>query len=152
MLGNCKGAQLIMVNVDGLRSMEARKQLIELQAKLDALTKKGEVRVDEKKNHRPGKPDPNRKYVLLSKRLSSWGNVPQQQADLAELLAKNFEVGEEVTEAQVFNALVDGAGEYDSICKSKQDPTYLFRYYRGIDKKDGKTAGFIKRGFLRVVE
>jgi hypothetical protein len=102
------------------------------------------------KNHRPGKPQAGRKYVLLSKSLSSWGRIPQQQADLAKTLVGNLEVGKEYGEAEVFDILMEKAVEHASIRGSIQDPTYLFRYYRGL-KNDGKRAGFIARNFLRVI-
>jgi hypothetical protein len=103
-----------------------------------------------KKNQRPGKAAAGRKYVLLSATLNKWGKVPQQQADIADLLTKNFKIGEEVTEDALFTALVDNAGDYASIYSSKQDPTYLFRYYRGL-KNDGKHAGFIARNFIKQI-
>lgn len=101
------------------------------------------------KNHRTGKVDAGRKYKLLTKKMSMTGNVPQQQADIADLLASRMDVGKEYTEAEVFNFLIDGAGDYKSLYGSKQDPTYLFRYYRGI-KKD-KYLGFIARNFLVMI-
>lgn len=140
-----------MVNVVGLQMMKANEvsdaetRIAELQATLDALRN---AKVG--KNHRMGKPSAGRKYVLLSKKMSSWGRVPKQQADLADLLAQNFEVGKEYTEAEVFNALVDQSGNYDSLCKAVQDPTYLFRYYRGL-KNDGKYAGFVARNFIKQI-
>jgi len=102
-----------------------------------------------KKNQKPGKANASRKYVLLDKELKSWGKVPQQQADIAKLLGANMEVGKEYTESEVFDMLMEKSAEYNSLLSSKQDPTYLFRYYRGL-KNDGKHAGFIARGFLRM--
>ena len=103
-----------------------------------------------KKNQKPGKANASRKYVLLDKELKSWGKVPQQQADIARLLGTNMEIGREYTEAEVFDMLLDKSVEYNSLLGSKQDPTYLFRYYRGL-KNDGKHAGLIARNFLRMV-
>lgn len=108
------------------------------------------VKTTAKKNQRPGKAAAGRKYVLLSNTLSAWGKVPQQQADIAKLLAKSFKVGVEVAEDELFTALVDGSGEYNSLYTSKQDPTYLFRYYRGL-KNDGKHAGLIARNFIKQI-
>lgn len=102
------------------------------------------------KNHKPGVANVGRKYVLMSKSLNSWGKVPQQQKDLADILVKNLEVNVEYTEAQVFNTIVDQCGEYPSLYNSKQDPTYLFKYYRGLANKDNH-AGFIARDFIRVI-
>ena len=103
-----------------------------------------------KKNQKPGKANASRKYVLLDKELKSWGKVPQQQADIARLLGTNMEIGREYTEAEVFDMLMEKSAEYNSLLGSKQDPTYLFRYYRGL-KNDGKHAGLIARNFLRMV-
>ena len=103
-----------------------------------------------KKNQKPGKANASRKYVLLDKELKSWGKVPQQQADIAKLLGVNMEVGSEWTEEELFDLVATGAKEYASLRNSTQDPTYLFRYYRGL-KNDGKYAGFIARNFLRMV-
>jgi hypothetical protein len=137
-------------------------KIAEMQAKLKELenptAKAAETKVSEKKeatnmvakNHRPGKPDPNRKYVLLDKVLKNWGRVPQQQADIAKILASNFEVGKEYPEAEVFDVLMDKSGDFVSLANSKQDPTYLFRYYRGLGD-DGKHCGFIGRDFIRVI-
>jgi hypothetical protein len=131
-------------------------EVARLQAELEAL-KKGDVTLSTKpnggsnvkKNQKPGKANASRKYVLLDKELKSWGKVPQQQADIAKLLGVNMEVGKEYTEAEVFDMLMEKSAEYNSLLSSKQDPTYLFRWYRGL-KNDGKHAGFIARGFLRM--
>jgi hypothetical protein len=103
-----------------------------------------------KKNHKVGKPVAGRKYVLLTNTLEKWGKVPQQQSDIATLLTKSFKVGEEFTEAEAFDALVDNSGDYVSMTKSVQDPTYLFKYYRGL-KNDGKYAGFVARNFIKQI-
>jgi hypothetical protein len=103
-----------------------------------------------KKNQTPGKPSTTRKYVLLEKSLASWGKVPQQQQDLAQILSANMEIKEEKTEAEVFEILQKNYSNFPSLAKSVQDPTYLFKYYRGL-KKDGKHAGFVARNFLQVV-
>ena len=120
-------------------------ELKELQRRLSALKN------PPKKNQRPGKPTTGRKYVLLSDKLANWGKVPQQQQDLAAILTGALKVGQEYSEAEVFDALVDGAGEYKSIANAVQDPTYLFRYYRGL-KNDGKRAGFVARNFIRQID
>lgn len=139
-----------------VEEIKTNQQLVDaikaLSAELAEL-KKGEVKVTNtstKKNQKPGRPAEGRKYVLLNKDLSKWGKVPQQQADVAHLLGRNLAVGEEYTEAEVFDVLIDKCGEYPSLCNSKQDPTYLFRYYRGL-KNDGKHAGLIARNFIRVI-
>ena len=64
-------------------------------------------------------------------------------------MAESMDVGSEWTEEELFDLIVTGAKEYASLRNSTQDPTYLFRYYRGL-KNDGKHAGFIARGFLRM--
>lgn len=111
-------------------------------------TKEATVKVA--KNHKPGKPSAGRKYVLLDKVLKNWGKVPQQQADIAKILADNFEVGKEYGEAEVFDVLMDKSSEFVSLANSRQDPTYLFRYYRGLGN-NGKHAGLVARDFLRVI-
>ena len=101
------------------------------------------------KNHVAGKLS-NKKYILLTKTLASWGKVPRQQADLAAILAGNMEVGKEYSEEQVWQILDSNYRQYPSLANSKQHVTYLCRYYRGL-KNDHKThAGFVARGFLRV--
>jgi hypothetical protein len=102
------------------------------------------------KNHRAVKPQAGRKYVLLTKSLASWGKVPQQQADIAALLAESMEPGVPWTEEEVFSLVTEYAKEYQSLAKSVQHPTYLLAYYRGL-KNDGKHAGFVGRDFLQVV-
>ena len=130
-------------------------EVARLQAELAALKNGGasttvEVKKESnvKKNQKPGKADPNRKYVRLGE-FKTWGSVPQQQLDLAKILAESMDLGAEWTEEEVFELVKDSAKEHESLRKSKQDPTYLFRYYRGL-KNDGKHAGFIARGFLRM--
>ena len=123
--------------------------------------KKGETTVEEKKevratgaegkkNHRAVKPQAGRKYVLLSKSLADWGKVPQQQKDLATILADAFAPNVEVEEAEVFAKVTEGAAKYPSLAGSVQHPTYLLAYYRGFDKKDSQYGSFIKRNFLQV--
>ena len=129
---------------------QAIAMIAELTKQLEEL--KGDSKVTNdgvKKNQKPGKANASRKYVLLDKELKSWGKVPQQQADIAKLLGVNMEVGKEYTEAEVFDMLMEKSAEYNSLLGSKQDPTYLFRYYRGL-KNDGKHAGFVARNFLRM--
>lgn len=125
-------------------------QIMQLQQDLADAKAKKEVPVTNgvAKNHKAGKADPNRKYVLLTQQLNKWGKVPQQQLDLASILSANMVVGKEYSEQEVFNMVVDGAGDYKSIYSSKQDPTYLFRYYRGL-KRDATHAGFVARNFLK---
>jgi hypothetical protein len=91
-----------------------------------------------------------RSYSLLTETLAPFGKVPQQQKDLAELMAACFPVGEEFTEAELFSALEKLSFQYPSLANSKQHVTYLFRYYRGL-KNDGRHAGFVARGFLRQI-
>lgn len=141
---------------------ELLKKIEEMQARIVELSKpeakatekkeseKKEVTVKVAKNHKPGKPSASRKYVLLDAALKSWGKVPQQQADLAKVLSDNLEVGKEYTEGEVFDVLIEKTANVPSIAGSKQDPTYLFRYYRGLGN-DGKHAGFIARDFIRVI-
>ena len=131
-------------------------EVARLQAELEALKKdsvalsaKSNGGSNVKKNQKPGKANASRKYVLLDKELKSWGKVPQQQADLAAIMAESMEVGSEWTEEELFDLITTGAKEYTSLRNSTQDPTYLFRYYRGL-KNDGKHAGFVARGFLRM--
>lgn len=102
------------------------------------------------KNQRVGKANDKNHYKLLSKEMQLWGNVPNQQRDIALILAERMELGKEYTETEVFSFLVDGAGEYPSITRSVQDVTYLFRYYRGI-KTDAKYGSFVGRKFLQTV-
>lgn len=90
------------------------------------------------------------KYVLLSRSLDSWGKIPQQQADLAKILTSNFEPGVEIPEAELFKALEENKHKFPSLANSRQEVTYLFRYYRGL-RLDGKHAGFVARGFLKQV-
>jgi len=129
---------------------QAIAMIAELTKQLEELKGGSKVTNDGmKKNQRPGKANAGRKYILLSKELKSWGKVPQQQADIAKLLSKNMEVGKEYAESEVFDMLMEKSAEYNSLLGSKQDPTYLFRYYRGL-KNDQKHAGFIARGFLQM--
>ncbi len=119
---------------------------LEMRAELDALKKERE-----KKNQRPGVASGTKSYELLLGTLPSKGLVPRQQADIATILVRNMEVGARYTEAEVFKFLVDDCGDFPSITGSRQDVTYLFRYYRGLSNKDGKHAGYVSRGFLRMV-
>jgi ribosomal protein L29 len=129
---------------------QLRKELAEAkEAKQTPVTQVGSKETV-KKNQKPGKPDPNRKYVLMCKTMPNWGKIPQQQADVADILSKNMEVGKEYSEAEVFNMLINNGVEYPSIAKSVQDPTYLFRFYRGL-KNDGQRGGYTARNFLRKI-
>lgn len=101
-----------------------------------------------KKGSKISKGDPSRKYERLGE-LKTWGKVPQQQADLAAIIAESVEVGAEWSEEELFDLIVSGAKDYASLRNSKMSATYLFQYYRGL-KNDGVHAGFIARGFLRM--
>ena len=105
-----------------------------------------------KKNHKEVKANPARKYVRLGtlKTLKMFGKIPQQQADLAAILAESMDVGAEWTEAEVFELLKDSVKDYESLRRSVMHVTYLFAYYRGL-KNDGIHAGFIARDFLRQI-
>jgi hypothetical protein len=98
------------------------------------------------------KPDPSRRYVLLTKELAMFGKVPRQQEELGKLISANFEVGVPVPEPRLFEVIQEQAPRYTSLANSVQSPTHLFRYYRGLDKKNGRHLGFIQRGFLRAVD
>jgi hypothetical protein len=138
-----------MINVAGLEVVNENR-IEELKKQLADLMKEEVPMEKAKKNQKPGKPQAGRKYVLLTNTLKSWGNVPDQQRDLAKVLANNLEVGKEYTEAEVFDVVNEQAPLYPSIAESVQDPTYIFRYYRGL-KNDGKHAGFVGRDFFRVI-
>jgi hypothetical protein len=128
---------------------EVQEELAKLQDELKQL--KGGSKVDEvAKNKRPVKPQAGRTYVLLSKSLANWGRVPQQQADIAALMAESMEVGKEWTEEELFSLITEYAHEKKSLAGSVQHPTYLFTWYRGL-KNDGKYAGFIARNFVRMI-
>jgi hypothetical protein len=139
---------------------EATAQLAVVMAELQALkqarqetatTEKKETKMTVKKNHQPVKPKADRKYVILSNSLAKWGTVPQQQADLADIITSAYNIADVVSEAELFDTITDCAEQYPSLAASVQHPTYLFAYYRGLDKKDLKHAGFIKREFLRMI-
>ncbi len=126
-------------------------QLAEMQKQLDALKTSKPTAFKGKKNHVVGKPQADRVYVLLKKTMPSWGKVPQQQADLATILSMSLETDVKYSEEHVFNIILDQAPHYPSLAGSKQDPTYLFRYYRGL-KVSATHAGFIGRNFLVVLD
>lgn len=141
-----------------IRLKEINAEVARLQKELEMLKSEEKIEVasstevkeksNVKKNQKPGKADPNRKYTRIGE-LKTWGKVPQQQADLAAIMAESMDVDAEWTEEELFDLVATSAKEYASLRNSKQDPTYLFRYYRGL-KNDGKHAGFIARGFLRM--
>ena len=130
-------------------------EVARLQAELEAL-KKGDAASSAKSNggsnvkkgSKISKGRANVKYVRLGE-FKSWGNVPQQQADLAAIISESVDVGTEWNEEELFDLLVTGAKDYASLRNSKMSATYLFQYYRGL-KNDGKHAGFIARNFLRM--
>ena len=142
-----------MINVEGLTEINAKEndkmveeKINQLKAELEELKEDSKV----KKNRKPGKPSATRKYVLLEEPMKSWGKVPQQQAEIAKLLANNMALSIEYSEEEVFNILSENACQYPTLRDSVQDPTYVFRYYRGL-KNDGERAGFVARGFVRVI-
>lgn len=101
------------------------------------------------KNHRPSVAHAGRTYVRKMDRLEGGGNVPQQQADIADILRRGMERGVVYSEEYVFALVIQEAVKYPSLRNSKQFPDYLFRFYRGV-KKD-KTIGFVARGFLQQI-
>ena len=100
------------------------------------------------RNKVPLKPT-SKKYVLLSDTLKSWGKVPRQQADLADIIARSFEVGVPTPESDILEAVEMLSKQYPSLANSVQHPHYLFKYYLGL-KDSGKHAGFIARDFMEV--
>lgn len=139
---------------DNNLTAEERKQAMELimnlQKQIEELKNAQAAASTVKKNQKPSQVHVGRKYVILAEALPTWGKVPQQQADIAAILNSVFEVGVEYTEEEVFTALSTYAMEYNSLATSKQDVTYLFRYYRGLAAK-GNHAGFIARNWLRQI-
>jgi hypothetical protein len=125
----------------------------------DAQTVKEEQTVEKKaavveatttlaKNHRPGKAHDGRTYMRLTAELANWGKVPAQQAAIAKIIVDNTELGKEYSETEVFDMLNEHASKFTCLSGSRQDVTYLFRYYRGL-KRDATHAGFVARGFLK---
>lgn len=133
-----------MTNEELLKVIEA------MSAELKALKSTSPV-TGEKKNQKPGKPTAGRKYVLLSKKMADWGKVPQQQRDLADIISKKLDVDEEISEVELFAHISTEYVNYPSLANSTQDPTYLFRYYRGL-KNDQKHAGFVGREFIQQID
>lgn len=101
------------------------------------------------KNHRPPARMSGASYVLLTKEMQDWGRVPQQQADMASIIASRFEVGVPFKEWDLFQALEEDKHLYPSLEHSCQDVSYLFRYYRGLSCKRSSHAGYLMRNFIR---
>jgi len=134
---------------------ELKQELLAARAALEVLNQKStepakETGVKKNKSHERSKPKQGRKYVLLAKELKNWGKVPQQQADVAKLLANYLDVDVEYTEKEVFETIEEHAGEFNSLAISTMDPVYVFRYYRGLGN-DQKYGGFVARDFLRQI-
>ena len=127
-------------------------QLEELKRKIEEMKNlaSGATTTKGPKNQVPGKPSAGRKYVILSKSLAAWGKVPTQQKEVADLILKYLPVGQEIPETTLFDTLQEHAHEFTSLARSRQDPTYLFRYYRGL-KNEGKHAGYIARNFIQQI-
>ena len=138
----------LAAELEALKSVENHSGDLALlnDEELEALPKE---KSNVKKNQKPGKASADRKYTRVGE-LKTFGKVPQQQADLAAIMVESMDVDAEWTEEELFDLVTTSAKEYASLRNSKQDPTYLFRYYRGL-KNDGVHAGFIARGFLRMV-
>lgn len=142
-----------------IRLKEINAEVARLQKELEMLKSEEKTEVapsteaneksNVKKNQKPGKANADRKYTRIGE-FKTFGKVPQQQADLAAIMVESMNVDAEWTEEELFDLVTTSAKEYASLRNSKQDPTYLFRYYRGL-KNDGVHAGFIARGFLRMV-
>lgn len=101
------------------------------------------------KNHRAPTRVSNQMYVLLTKVLNPEGKIPQQQADIASIIVRNFEVGKPFSEEALYKVLDAERDNYPSLKKSVQHVSYLFRYYRGLSNKDNVHAGYIARKFIR---
>jgi hypothetical protein len=101
------------------------------------------------KNHQPSTAHVGRVYVRLTDSLGGGGCIPQQQADIASILIKGMEKGARYSEEYVFSLVNEQGVNYQQLRTSKQATDYLFRYYRGLNKKDNKHLGFIIRGFLQ---
>lgn len=100
------------------------------------------------KSHVPSKPSPDRTYIRLLDVLPDYGKVPQQQADLAKIMVKYMEKGVKYPEKFVFDLVLEHAHEYPSLANSKMSADYVLRYYRDLDKKDGKHFGLRNRKFI----
>ena len=133
--------------VESLRAKLAE-ALAQIAAKTDKPIKTAKVKDGIPANQKPRTPKAGREYVLLTKEMSMIGKVPQQQADLAKLIASCFDVGSKIPESLLFATIEEKSVDYPSLANAKQDPTYVFTYYRGLSNKDQKHAGFIARGFL----
>lgn len=135
---------------------DLRAQIEALKAKIEAgklaqpVATQPPVQAGPPKNHVPQTVKLGRKYVLQSKSLATWGKVPQQQADVADILAKHFEVGVPVDESTVFAKVQEQAPLYPHLAASVQDPTYVLKYYLNLSPK-GNHAGLVARGFVQVV-
>ena len=133
-------------NLKDMTQAQVAQLIAELSAKVERLSQPA-------KNRRPGVPGEKNVYVRLTSKegMDRHGRIPPQQDAIAEILERGMERNKEYSEKEVFDMLIDGAGDYRVLYTSKQDPTYLFKYYRGLNKRDGKHLGFILRGFLKVV-
>ena len=91
---------------------------------------------------------PDRMYVRLGE-LACWGMIPQQQQDIAWIIANTFPIGVKFTEAELFDALRAGRGSYPSLLKSTRDVARIFAKFRSLPQDGMGHAGFIFRAFLR---
>lgn len=124
---------------------ETAKELAELKSSLIvAKTAKSSV----PRNQRPQEPK-NRMFVWVKDLDVTFGVVPRQQMALYSIIANNFKKEVPFSESELFNVLIDAAGDFPCLSTAKQDVCYLFRYYLGLGGTDGKHFGFLKRGVLK---
>jgi hypothetical protein len=100
-------------------------------------------------NKRRGKVKEGRTYTRKMAKLAGGGCIPQQQLDIANILIQGMEQNRAYSEGYVFDLVEAKAPDYVSLRTSDQHPTYLFRYYRNINR--GKHFGFVQRLFLTQV-
>lgn len=96
----------------------------------------------------------NRTYTLISTTYNKSGKVPQQQADIAEIFVKRFDLNVPYTETQVNEIFTEEAANYPSLAESCQSVLRLVRYYVDLHKKQGGASGnhanLCYRGLLKA--
>lgn len=137
------------VEVNWREVVESR--VAEMKAKLDEFAKKDEERYEIAKNRVQYEGDPDQYYARLNSR--AWSKVDEWEGGaqflaLAEILEEVVPVDGDgkIAEPKLFAILRERQPKYSALSASRQDVTYLFRYYRGY--KDG----FVKRGLLSVIK
>lgn len=141
-MSNNSSSEAVTVQVEKsvLEALMMQVEVLSAKLKVMESVEVKPVASDGKKNHREREGSAARMYERVG---DFRGKTPQAVA-IATVICDLMDVGQKISERELFSELRLRRHEFPALANSTQDPTYLFMYFRGLHD-----VGFVATNFIR---